>query len=103
MMETLNNYFKTKIDESSESFAVGDFFRKLQSTPTLSLQEMKKLVESELSQLRKQLDNKLLVEILSLKQGMSFGELALNNNQPRAATITCKTDCHFAVMNKVDY
>jgi CRP-like cAMP-binding protein len=34
---------------------------------------------------------------------MSFGELALNNNQPRAATITCKTDCHFAVMNKVDY
>lgn len=34
---------------------------------------------------------------------MSFGELALNNNQPRAATIACKTDCHFAVMNKADY
>jgi hypothetical protein len=49
MMETLNNYFKKKIDESTESFAVGDFFRKLQSTPTLSLQEMKKLVDSELS------------------------------------------------------
>jgi len=49
MMETLNNYFKAKVDLSSDSFAVGDFFRKLQSTPTLSLQEMKKLVESELS------------------------------------------------------
>jgi hypothetical protein len=49
MMETLNNYFKKKTDSSSDSFAVGDFFRKLQSTPTLSLQEMKKLVESELS------------------------------------------------------
>ena len=49
MMETLNNYFKKKIDQSTDSFAVGDFFRKLQSTPTLSLLEMKKLVESELS------------------------------------------------------
>jgi len=67
MMETLNNYFKTKVDQSTDSFAVGDFFRKLQSTPTLSLQEMKKLVENELSLLRKQLEDKLLVEILTLK------------------------------------
>lgn len=103
MMETLNNYFKKKVDESSDSFAVGDFFRKLEATPTLSLEEMKKLVDSELAQLRKQLEEKLLVEIVSLKQGMSFGELALNNNQPRAATIACKSDCHFAVMNKADY
>lgn len=67
MMETLNNYFKKKVDESSDSFAVGDFFRKLEATPTLSLEEMKKLVDSELTQLRKQLEEKLLVEIVSLK------------------------------------
>jgi len=34
---------------------------------------------------------------------MSFGELALNSGQPRAATIECLTDCHFAVMSKADY
>jgi CRP-like cAMP-binding protein len=38
-----------------------------------------------------------------LREGMSFGELALNRNQPRAATIVCNTDCHFAVMHIDDY
>ena len=61
------------------------------------------MVERELVRLKKKLDEKLLIEIISLKQGMSFGELALNNNQPRAATIVCKTHCHFAVMSKADY
>jgi CRP-like cAMP-binding protein len=35
--------------------------------------------------------------------GKSFGELALVNNRPRAATIVCKADSHFAVMSKNDY
>jgi CRP-like cAMP-binding protein len=43
------------------------------------------------------------MEITVLKEGMSFGELALNSGQPRAATIICKSDCHFAVMSKADY
>jgi CRP-like cAMP-binding protein len=35
--------------------------------------------------------------------GHSFGELALINNKPRAATIHCEEGCHFAVMSKKDY
>ena len=45
----------------------------------------------------------LFQEVTILTDGMSFGELALNSGQKRAATILCKTDCHFAVMNKSDY
>ena len=35
--------------------------------------------------------------------GRGFGELALINNQPRAATIKCLTECHLAVIKKEDY
>lgn len=33
-------------------------------------------------------------------QGESFGELALLENKPRAATIICNDECHFAVLDK---
>lgn len=46
---------------------------------------------------------KLFIEFTQLKAGKSFGELALIKNRPRAATITCIEDCHFAVMSKNDY
>lgn len=45
----------------------------------------------------------LFHEIVCLKTGKSFGELALIKHKPRAATIKCVTDCHFAVMSKQDY
>jgi CRP-like cAMP-binding protein len=35
--------------------------------------------------------------------GQSFGELALINSKPRAATIKCPSDTHFAVLSKLDY
>lgn len=35
-----------------------------------------------------------------LVQGQAFGELALLDNKPRAATIICEEDCHFAVLEK---
>ena len=38
-----------------------------------------------------------------LSDGSAFGELALLKDQPRSASIYCLTDCHFAVLNKVDY
>ena len=48
--------------------------------------------------------------ITHYSSGDSFGELALqyDRNLPdkvikRAATITCTTDCIFAIMNKGDY
>jgi CRP-like cAMP-binding protein len=34
---------------------------------------------------------------------MSFGELALHSDKPRAATIQCKQDCAVAVLHKDDY
>jgi CRP-like cAMP-binding protein len=35
--------------------------------------------------------------------GKAFGELALLTNKPRAATLKCLTDCHFAVISKNVY
>jgi len=40
---------------------------------------------------------------VQLQAGQSFGELALINDKPRAATIMCLTDCYFAVIDKSDY
>lgn len=44
-----------------------------------------------------------LIEVNTLNTGASFGELALLSNKPRAATIICKEDCHFAVLEKDDF
>lgn len=38
-----------------------------------------------------------------LVQGQSFGELALLDNRPRAATIICEEDSHFAVLEKKSF
>lgn len=45
----------------------------------------------------------MFTEVVKLSMGKAFGELALINNKPRAATIKCVTDCHFAVISKIDY
>ena len=45
----------------------------------------------------------MFIEATILKSGKSFGELALIKKQPRAATIRCLEDSHFAVMSKSDY
>ena len=39
-------------------------------------------------------------EIKILGNGTAFGELALLTNKPRAASIICKTDTHFAILEK---
>jgi CRP-like cAMP-binding protein len=46
---------------------------------------------------------KVLTEVRVLPAGSSFGELALLNRAPRAATITCKEDCEFAVLGKTHF
>jgi CRP-like cAMP-binding protein len=38
-----------------------------------------------------------------LDSGCSFGELALIERKPRAATIVCAADCSFAILNKKDF
>lgn len=42
-------------------------------------------------------------DIGEMTTGTAFGELAILENKPRAATVVCKTDCMFASLNKGDY
>lgn len=42
-------------------------------------------------------------ELVTLFKGASFGELALNDNKPRAATIRCAEPTTFAILNKTGY
>ena len=42
-------------------------------------------------------------EIAILHENATFGELALIDKKPRAATIQCVEDCSFAVLNKAEY
>lgn len=44
-----------------------------------------------------------LTEIKVLSAGASFGELALMEKKPRAATIRCKEDTCFAVLDKKNF
>ena len=44
-----------------------------------------------------------LVEVANLNVGDGFGELALLNDGPRLATITCKEESHFATLNKENF
>ena len=57
------------------------------------------IIESEEELL---LQNKL-IEVNVLSIGSSFGELALLSNKPRAATIICREECDFAVLEKEDF
>jgi CRP-like cAMP-binding protein len=50
-----------------------------------------------------QKDEADFVEVIQLGDGAAFGELALEDNKPRAASIQCKIDTHFAVLDKADY
>ena len=43
------------------------------------------------------------IEVATLPAGCSYGELALIRHKPRAATIRATEDCHFAVLEKIDY
>ncbi len=45
----------------------------------------------------------VLTEIKVLHAGSSFGELALMEKKPRAATIRCKEDCVFSVLDKKNF
>jgi len=39
----------------------------------------------------------------TLKDGQTFGELGLLTGKLRSATVICKEDCHFGVMEEADY
>ena len=54
-----------------------------------------KLSKNELS--------KRYIELATLSNGKSFGDLALIGSKPRMASIRCLEDTHFAVLSKQDY
>lgn len=45
----------------------------------------------------------MLIDVVHLKNGVGFGELALINDAPRSATIRAVTDVHFATLEKEDF
>lgn len=46
---------------------------------------------------------KVMTEVAQLSAPNSFGELALIEYKPRAATIKCVEDCIFAMIDKTSY
>ena len=43
------------------------------------------------------------VVVHNLKEGSTFGELALINDEPRAASVRCHGECYFATLCKSEY
>jgi len=42
-------------------------------------------------------------QLTIVRQGEGVGELALLSKKPRAASVLCREDCHFAVLSREDY
>ncbi len=53
--------------------------------------------------MKKEQEERNLIEVKQMGNGQAFGELALISSKPRAATIKCLEDSEFAVMTKQDY
>ena len=67
-----------------------------------NLEKRKKEIQDEIEVLKEE-ELSYYKEVVVLRTGKSFGELALIKNKPRAATIRTSDDCHFAVMEKENY
>ena len=81
-------------------------FRKADSLFQFDVEKHMSLTKKEkmnLSLLKKYGQMQFLVENKTLIEGDTFGELAIISKNPRAATISCLTDCYFAKMNASDY
>ena len=66
------------------------------SSTEFSLEKLKKRKTKNIDEEHEITD----VEVKLLTAGDSFGELALLENKPRAATVICKENCHFATIEK---
>lgn len=59
--------------------------------------------EREIEKNGERVKEKIDLEVASRGAGYAFGHLALLERKPRAATIYCKEDCEFAVLNKAPF
>lgn len=64
---------------------------------------MTKVEKINLAKLEQYEKYEWFVEVTQLQEGQSFGELALLNDAPRAATIFCLSNCYFATLDKSEY
>lgn len=53
--------------------------------------------------MKKYFEGNYFFTVANLAEGNAFGELALINNKPRMATVTCLDNCHFMVLTKEAY
>ncbi|OMJ88761.1 hypothetical protein SteCoe_9224 [Stentor coeruleus] len=81
---------------------IGEYLFKLGDTGTRFYIIMEGIVGVEV-QMTNPKGESHMVEVTSLNSGSSFGELALENNKPRAASIRCRTKSHFIYLEKSDY
>ena len=65
--------------------------KEIDSTKLKNIDENKEEVENSMN------------EIAVLFSGETFGEYSLISNQPAQASIKCKEDCHFAILEKKDF
>ena len=66
------------------------------------LKEEKEIAADEIIENEKD-DGSAMMEINILLSGETFGEYSLISNQPVQASIKCKEDCHFAILEKKDF
>lgn len=70
---------------------------------TSDVAEMRRHLKEDILALERQMLSDNFLQVAVLTAGGCFGEVALNHNLPRAATVRCERDSHFAVMSKADY
>lgn len=71
----------------------------------LKILKKKKLSTTNINLVAKQFEenDKNYTQVATLAAGFSFGELALINNKPRAATVRALAPSYFAVLDKESY
>ena len=78
------------------------FIKKLIQNPN-KFEKFEKQYDQEIKPKSKDYLIKMMTKVDEFKTGRGFGELALMNSKPRAASIKALEDCSFATLSKKDY